>query len=66
MPPWAISILKWLGLELLNRGFAFLKNWLKEKNEERKTIKELKAKVKQLKDSKTPEEIRAAIRDLNL
>lgn len=66
MPPWLISIGKWLGLQLLEKVFVALKQLIKEQYEDHKTRKEIKAKVKQLKESKTPEEIRAAIRNLNI
>lgn len=66
MPGWIVTFGKWLMPLILKELAAAFKNYLKRKNEERKTIKELKHKIKGLKDAETQEEIRAAIRNLNI
>ena len=60
------AIAKWLIPLVLKELAVFIKDWLKEKREERKTIKEAKNKVKELKGAKTQEEIRIAIRNLSI
>lgn len=66
MPAWAISIGKWIGLELLKMAAQALRDYFKKKAEERKTAKEIKSKVKELRNGKSEEDIRRAVRDLNI
>lgn len=60
------AIAKWIVPLILQELAAIVKEWLAEKMDERKTIKELKAKIKELKGAKTQDEIRRAIRGLNI
>lgn len=59
------KILAAIGVKLVEKLASIFMEWMKEKNEERKTINDVKAKVQQLKNVHTVEEIRAALRNLN-
>jgi len=58
------KILTAIGIGLVERLASVLMEWIKDWNEERKTVKDIKQKVNQLKQVHTPEEIRAALRNL--
>lgn len=58
------KILTAIGIGLVERLASVLMEWIKDWNEERKTVKDIKQKVNQLKKVHTPEEIRAALRNL--
>ena len=59
------KLLAAIGVKLVEKLALAFMEWMKEKNEERKTIKDVKAKVKQLKNVHSAEEIRTALRNLN-
>ena len=57
---------KWLGSFVLEKVWKAVAKFIKDWYEERQIKKEINIKIKQLKKSKTPEEIRAALRNINL
>ena len=66
MPAWLATIARWLAPLLVKELVAAFRQWLKEREETRKTVEEVKQKIKELKNAKTQEEIRKAIRDINI
>jgi hypothetical protein len=64
------SIGKWLATLLVNKlveSFITLaKEWYDEKKLDAEVQRIIKQKVEELKNAKTPDEIRAALRELNL
>lgn len=61
MPAWVI---KWLGIKLLDRVGRGITAYLKDRSEARRTLREVREKIKQLKQAHTEEEIREIISKL--
>lgn len=59
-------LLKYLGIPLLEKLGKYLYNFIVDYIEEQKIKKEIAKKAKELKNAKTPEEIRRSIRNINL
>ena len=60
------TLITYLGLPLIEKLVKAIKELILEKIEEKRKINELKAKIKVLKEAKTSEELRAAIRNINI
>lgn len=66
MPTWLATIIKYIGLPLLKEIGAAVLNWLKQYNESRKESGEIDKAIKDLKKSKTKQEIIEHLRKLSL
>jgi len=64
MPAWLLSIFKMIASLLVEKLVVAIKDYAKEKYEERKTNQEVKQAVKELREAQSEDDIRSAIRKL--
>jgi formate-dependent nitrite reductase cytochrome c552 subunit len=64
MPAWLLGIFKMIASLLVEKLVVAIKDYAKEKYEERKTNQEVKQAVKELREAQSENDIRSAIRKL--